>query len=151
MHKLLSVNGWTQPSSKAQEHPFLLFRYLDCPWNCMLNGTQTLTAVVTSNLFDKSSKNKEIPNSNSFYSFPVITGNVCCNDTKDFNCVMVKRIPEIPDNGSWLYLRKKHILLSLFTTNSEEEDSIFHTLTIGSKLNSLESNPLNNLCQCLTR
>lgn len=44
--------------------------------------------------------------------------------------VMVKRIPEIPDNGSWLYLRKKHILFSLFTTNSREEDSTFHTLKI---------------------
>lgn len=139
------------PIQRLRSICFLELRHLHCPWNSMLNGTQLLTAVVRRNLFDMNSKNKEIPNCNSFYTFPVITGNMWSYDTMYFNCVMVKRIPEIPDNGSWLYLRKKHILLSLLTTNSGEEDGISHTFTTGSKLHSLESNPLNNLCQCLTR
>lgn len=139
------------PVHRLRSIPFLELRHLDCPWNCTLNETQLLTAVVRRNIFDVNSKNKEISNSNSFPRFPVITGNVWRYDTMYFNCVMVKRIPEILDNGSWLYLRKKHILFSLFTTTSGEEDSIFHTLTIGSKLNSLASKILNNLCQSLTK
>lgn len=39
---------------------------------------------------------------------------------------------EVPiDYGSWLYFTMKHSLFLLFTTSSEEEDSIFLKLSVG--------------------
>ena len=95
---------------------------------------QLLITVLRSDMFDVNSKNKEIQNSNPLPRFSVITGIIRCSDTTYVSSVMMKRkfSLEVPiDNGSWLYFSMRHSLFSLFTTNSEEEDSIFHTLTIG--------------------
>lgn len=118
---------------------FLELRHRHYREVCTPNEAQLLITIVRSDTFDSSSKNKSrtLTHYLGFLSSPTMYGVVTQHALPVSWWKENSILKFLIDSGSWLYLTMKHRLIFSFTTNSEEEESIFHTLTTVWKWNSL--------------